>query len=148
MRRLEIAVERQMAAEADHVRELLHDAPRYPEWVATLREIEELESGVWRARCGYLGYERSLDCEPVDWAEDRVVWDGQVDDVTVRLDVALDVRPPRRTIVRFEGTLEAEERILGLHADHQLMRVSLRLAAEHSLGQLDRIAAAETPSIA
>jgi len=148
MSRLELEVESEIAAAPERVLEALGDPAGYPDWVATLRSLEEGPRGTWIARAGYLGYERVLEFRRLPSPEGSVSWRGRDSGFEAGLDVTATPRGARRAIVRFNGFIEGSDRILGLRVDHELISVSLRLAAEHSLTRLERIAAARPPVLA
>ena len=145
MPRLELEVKRELVADPGRVLGLLDDPLRYPEWVATLRSLEEGPRGTWTARAGYLDYERRLEFRRRPAEDGHVSWRGRDSAFEAGLDVSVTARGTRRATVRFQGFLEGSDQVLGFRLDHELIALSLRLAAEHSLMCLERIAAASHP---
>ena len=147
MSRLELEVEREIVAELSRVVDALGDPSGYPDWLATLRSLEEGPRGTWTARAGYLDYERVLELRRLPSPEGTVSWRARDDDFKAGLDVMATRRGARHVVVHLTGFVEGDDRILGLPVDHDLIAVSLRLAGEHSLTQLERIAALEGPAV-
>lgn len=148
MSRLELDVEREIVGDPARVLELLDDPESYPDWVATLRSLEEGPRGAWTARAGYLGYERVLEFRRRPAPDATVSWRGQDGGFEAGLDVTARAHGTRRVTVHFQGFIEGSDRILGFRVDHELIALSLRLAAEHSLTQLERLADVHPPALA
>ena len=147
MSRLDLEVERDIVADPDRVLDVLDDPWGYPSWVATLRSLDEGPRGTWTARAGYLGYERVLTFRRLPAPEGAVAWRGRDSGFVVALELTVTPKGTRRATLAFAGSIEGTDRILGLRVEHQLIAVSLRLAAEHTLTQLERVAAAQAAGL-
>jgi hypothetical protein len=143
-RRLEVAESRELAVGLPELSEVLNDPARYQLWIPTLRTMEARPDGTWLARLSYLGFRRTIVFTQITGGDDAVAWRGSDSEVEVEVTATVTPRAPNRVLVRFRGSVESADGLLGLAVDHTLLRVSLSHAVIHSLACLEELVLSST----